>query len=133
MTPQYIASAADLAPLTQDVIVRGRLVQTFPLDLGQIGALMFRHVALREAFDGDGDVLAAVARGGTLLACDLVDSATRVKGLGANLTGIEQGRLIAASLDMTFPENAEELADFLAQLRALADRAKAAQPLLKRD
>jgi hypothetical protein len=128
---KYI-TAADLAPLTSDVKVRGGMVQVHPLDLPQLGALMHRHSAMQVAFSGEGDMLGSILSGGRALVYDIIAMATQQEGLGEKMTGIEQGNVIAGCLEMTIPQDVEEFADFLFQMRALAERARMATPLLQK-
>jgi hypothetical protein len=127
----FITSLDDLAPVVDQVSIGEKQLIVNPLDLAQIGALMYKHKILRDLFDGseerEVDIFDAVMDGGKAVICDLVDFATGITGLGERLTGIQQGNVIFSCLSMTLPEEKGEMNDFLAQLTALATRAKMIQ------
>lgn len=120
----YIASLDDLAPVCDEVPVRGKHIRVNPLTLAQIGALMHRHRALRDMFNGEGvNLYDAIMDAGDAVVRDIVDSATGIPGAGQRLTGVEQGNVVLSCLDMTIPDDEREVRDFLAHLTALARKA----------
>lgn len=120
----YIASLDDLAPVCDEVSVRGKLLRIDPLSLAQIGGLMHRHKSLRDMFNGESvNFYDAIMEAGDQVVRDVVDCATGLVGIGERLTGVEQGNVVLSCLDMTIPEDSREVRDFLAQLTALARRA----------
>lgn len=125
---KYITSLEDIAPLVDQVVVRGnKIVQVSALGLHQIGALIYKHQALKSLFDGDAEtsLFDAIMSGGAQVVCDFVDSATGISGIGARLSGVEQGNIILACLNMTLPTDEKEMSDFLDQIAAFAPLATA--------
>jgi len=124
---KYLASIEDLAPLSDQIKVRGDIwILVDALSLDQIGALIYRHSAFKEAIAGgeQGDGLyEAILAGGKSLVQDLVDAATGKPGLGGRLAATDQGRIILSCLNMTLPSDDDEVADFLEQFLAFASRA----------
>lgn len=123
---KYLASVEDLAPLSDQIKVRNFYVLVSALSLDQLGALIYRHAAFREAIAGGNvgtGLYEAVLAGGKALVCDLVDAAANKPGLGERLGATEQGRIILSCLNMTLPSDDEEVADFLEQFTAFAQRA----------
>lgn len=135
---QYLTALDDIAPLADQITVRRKgkdgekketVVIISPLELNQIGALIYRHQELRAVFDGSGEqessLYEAIMGSGKEVVRSFVDAATNTPGLGERLTGVEQGRIVLSCLTMTLPEDEDEVADFLDQIVAFAEKAKA--------
>lgn len=131
---KYIARLEDVATLSDQVRIRqGDYLLVNALELDQLGSLVFKHAALKEALseyqNPEGEVadpkglFHAILAGGGDLVRDLVDAATGIPGIGARLSAVEQGNVILACLNMTIPSDQEEVADFLDQVVVFARQA----------
>lgn len=124
---KYLASIEDIATLADQIKVRGDIwIIVNPLSLDQLGMLVYRHAAFKEAITGgvQGEGLYdAILAGGKALVQDLVDAATGKPGLGGRLAATDQGRIILSCLNMTLPSDDEEVADFLDQFLVFSSRA----------
>ncbi|MDR5654879.1 hypothetical protein [Ruixingdingia sedimenti] len=123
---KYIASFDEIAPLSDQVRVRGGYVLVNALELNQLGALIYKHAALQAAF-GDSkektDLFQAIISGGKEVVHDLVRAATGREGNISNLSASEQANIILCCLALTIPETDDEVADFLDQFAVFRARA----------
>lgn len=126
---KYIANLEDIAPLATQITLRGGKLAVIvnALSLDQLGALIYRHAALKDALASGAQgvgLYEAILGGGKALVQDLVDAATGIQGLGGRLSATEQGRIILSCVELTTPSDDEEVNDFLDQVTAFAVRAK---------
>ncbi len=119
-----MASLADLSPIQKTVKVRGIEVDVYPLRLTDIGTLIAKHSGLVKALSS-GDIPSAIASVGPDAVCDVIDAATRVAPGTAstyNLTAVEEGNIVLATVEMTLPEDDSEMEKFMGDLLKLLSK-----------
>lgn len=119
-----MASLADLAPISDTVPVRDLKITVYPLRLSDIAVLLAKHQEIAGVIE-NGDILNAIMGAGPDAISDAVDLATREASgtaSSAGLTLVEEGNILFSCIDMTIPEDEDELRDFQVALAALINR-----------
>ncbi len=121
-----MAKLADLAAISETIQVRGHDFDVQPLDLATIAALLARYPDLAAALgfvDGNaGDIVDAILSSGAGVINAIIDAALgEAPGTAAKarLTAVEQGNIVAAAIQLTLPDQEEELGNFMRRLAAL--------------
>lgn len=122
-----MTNLADLAPIVSSVKVRGKEMDVHPLRLSDIALLIAKNKSLVSILD-NGDIAAGIMQAGPDAVSQTIAAALRTDlrtVVNAGLTGVEEGRIVVETIELTLPEDEDELSDFVQALVGLINRAGA--------